>query len=156
MQIADQVAADAQGRAHVDHGVGSGRTGVERIGDRDELEDRAQLERTRRHLVEAGCFERLAGARGIEFRHRGCREDLAGRCVEDDAGGARGSIVPGGAHEFVFEGELHANVERQLDRHLGRRLCPQYRLDADRLVDEFLDAGNAAIVDRDAADDVAG
>ena len=92
------------------------RAAVERHGEGEALEDRAQLEDAGRHAVEPVRLQRVDRVVGVVVGQRGHGHDLAGMDVEDDAGGGDRMVAVHRLDQFVAEDVLHADVERQLDR----------------------------------------
>ena len=88
-------------------------TGVDRSRDRQRLEGRTQFVNLVRHPVEHVFLALLVDPVGVEFG-QGCeRKDFAGVDVEDDTGSAHCADRQHATAKFVFEGTLHAHVDRE-------------------------------------------
>ena len=86
------------------------------------------------------------------------RQHFAGVDVEDDAGRGDRLVALHRAGELVAQDVLDAEVDRQLDRLevLAAREAGVVQIGEPVVVDIFLDAGDALVVDVDEADDVRG
>ncbi len=115
--------------------------GIDRVGDGDRLEGRAQLVDRLGGVVLERLDPGLARIVGIEGGQRGHRDDLAGAHVEHEALAAgRRELVHCGA-ELGFQRRLHAAVDRQRHRRAARRGIEQ------ALVEHLLHAERALAVD---------
>ena len=74
--------------------------------------------------------------------------------VEHETSGAIGLIVLDGVIEFVFEGMLDTDIERQAHGRARRQCRRVHGIDADLVVNVFLDAADAPVIDVDGAEDV--
>ncbi len=136
--------------------LGHGRdAGIEGHRGVEGFEHRTQLVRAQGDLVEdplLGLGRRQlgigrAGVVGIEIGQREHPDNLAGAHIHDDAGGTFGAEIADDLGQLLVEDELHAGVERQLDR-------PGITLDPG--VERPFDAGEPVIVDPAKPDDMGG
>ena len=104
-------------------------------------------------MAEIGCRGRLGG---VDARQGRGGNHLARLHVQDEPCGALRPVAADGGVEFVLERMLHADVDREANRGAIRELGTMYGIDADGIVDVFLDARDALVVDIDGAEDVAG
>ena len=152
--VVDGEAAVMQRMARIEARAQRHLAGVERHRHRQHLEGRAHLVDAGGQPVDAGRIVGLARIVRIVVGLRHQRDDLAGIDVEDDAGRGLGLELLARLDEFVAQRELHAQIERELDRPLqpvGGK--PRHVQRGEPLpVQPFLDAGDALVVDIDVAD----
>ena len=122
---------------------------VEHAGDGEHLEHRAHLVDAEADAVQPVLVERLLAAIGVVVGKRGERQHFAGMHVDDDAGRGLGVIGLDRPAKLLAQHMLRAEIER--NRH--RLLAAHGELGI--VVDEFLDAGEALVVDVDQADHMA-
>ena len=164
VEVADAEAPLPQRALRVDHRPGIGQAKLERLGDGEDLEGRAEFVEPLHRAVEerivaaVALREHLGAVVRVEVRQARHRQDLAGMGVHDDRGGAFG------AHQ------LHARIEHALQRRLNRQVDGQAQRRAlprgigQILVEDRLDARHALDLGRahvllavaGAAEDVAG
>ena len=152
--VVDGELAVAQRAARVEFGVEIHAPAIEPHRQGQRLEGRT-------HFIDAGGqpvdARRIVGFLRIVrivigFRRHG--DDLAGVDVEDQAGRGLGAEFLARLGQFVAQRELHAQIERQIDRPLqavGGK--PRHVQRGEALpVQPFLDAGDALVVDIHMAD----
>ena len=127
MVIADREAAKAQRAARVDHRIAGDQPQFQRLRQRKGLHHRAQLIQPLHRTVEQrrdfllGQRGRRRGAViGIEHRGRGQRHDLAGVHIHQNGRAADGVEHVDAARQHLFDDRLHAQIQRQRDRHIGQ------------------------------------
>ena len=103
-------------------------------------------------------FSASTGSFGSKSGSDTMRQHLAGMDVEDDAGSGDRLVAVHRPDEFVAEDVLDAHVDRQLHRLEIVRPAEArlVQVAEPAVVDIFLDAGDALIVDVDEADDMRG
>ena len=98
------------------------------------------------------------GIVGVEVGQRRHGEDFAGVGVEDDAGGGERRVALHGAGQLVVQDVLDAEIDRQAHRLdvLVAGEAGGVKIGEAVVVDVFLEAGDALVVDVDEAEDVGG
>ncbi|MGY3456969.1 hypothetical protein ACVWW5_002419 [Bradyrhizobium sp. LM3.4] len=140
----------------IPHRVQVDLAGIERHRQRERLEGRAHLVDAGGQAIDAVGVVRFLRIVGIEVRKGDHRHDLAGLDVGDDAGGGLGVVLLLGLQEFVAQGVLDAQIDRELDRLLqpvGGKTCA-VEIGQPLIVEPLLHAGDALVVDVDETDEV--
>ena len=143
VEVADGEAAPAHRALGVDPGLRADHAGVERHGDGEGLEGRAELVAALGGAVEERAVGRVAAGRQrraqvrVEVGQARERADLAGVGLHQDADGALGAHVGHAGREHLLERGLHLDVEREPER-LGEAGGV-----AQAVVEDLLDAGGA-------------
>ena len=159
VEVGDGELADAQPMRGIE-GIGDAHgAGIERHRCGEALEGRAHLEHANRRAVHLVAVESLVPVVGVIIGDRAHRDHLPGVHVEHDADGCNRLVAPHGLHQFIAHHVLDAQVERQLDRleRTARSRCAGsearvLQVVQERAVDVLFHAGDAVIVDVDAAE----
>ena len=157
IEVLDRVGTGDERLAHVVELVEVGRAGLERHGDRQRLEDRAELEGAARQLVGVRRVEPVR--RDASGRLRAARRRPAPRPSRHRARDRR-RRMPSSATQACFSSSASACCTPMSSdirtAGAGRAAGPLHGLDAAGLVEHALDAGDAPVVGVDGAQHVPG
>src|SRR5690606_15046840 len=132
--------------------------GIQRHCGGEELEGRTHLEHASGNAVQAVLFQRVERIVRIVVRQRGHGDNFAGPRVDDRAGSRHRVIAFQGSLQLVAQDVLGAQVNRKAHRleRVGTGEPQSLEVGQTLVVDVFLDAGDALVVDVHQAQDVRG